>query len=701
MEKTQLSYRSKLLLLAIVLTGGPLLLFGAAVWWQNSMFRRAAIDGSQQLAHADLDHIVQNVYKLCETARIGLEHTVLQDLRTASVVLEEAGGLRQDSSTVNWAAVNQFTKAATVLTLPKAVVGRTWLGQVRDADTQVPVVDRVRKATGATSTIFQRMNTAGDMLRVATNVIGDTGERAVGSYIPAIGLDGQPNAVVAAVLRGETFAGRAFVVNTWYMAAYKPLRDAGNNIIGMLYVGVPEAVATDPLRRAIMDIRISRTGYVYVLNATGTLRGHYVVSAGGKRDGEDIWESKDTAGHLFIQEICNKALALGPAATSSHRYPWKNPADTSAYEKIAYLKYYKPWDWVLGASVPEHEAYEAVASIDRIAASGTRVLFVFAFMAVGGSCLLSFVLANRLTQRTDKIVDRLAEISQSMSRATAEVSESSEQLAADAEQQAVAVKSVGESLDDMGGMTRQNLNDSQVLVHLACEARVSADTGASRIQMLQETMSQIQSAGADVVKINRLIDEIAFQTNILALNAAVEAARAGEAGLGFAVVADEVRNLARRCAEAARETAGKIQNSMSAGQRGVAATRELAGDLGTIAGSVRQLDERVQSIERGANEQNQGIARIAAAAAVMTKGSQSSAMSAAEGANRAREFSDQARTLDSLATEIGTLFRKAGQRRRSSSGSIVKTVGEFIETAAEVQTEKTRPHLTSATQARH
>jgi methyl-accepting chemotaxis protein len=182
------------------------------------------------------------------------------------------------------------------------------------------------------------------------------------------------------------------------------------------------------------------------------------------------------------------------------------------------------------------------------------------------------------------------------------------------------------------------------------------------VQTLQQTMGQVQAAGAEVVKINRLIDEIAFQTNILALNAAVEAARAGEAGLGFAVVADEVRNLARRCADASQETSGKIQKSLAAGQQGVAAAVELTGKLDAIAGTTRQLDERVQSIALGSNEQNQGIARITEAAGVMNRGTQSNVAHAGDGADRAREFRAQADALVGLAAEISEVFGRRGGR---------------------------------------
>jgi hypothetical protein len=111
MRRITLSFRSKLIVLGTVLTGAPLVLFGAATWWQSAQFRAAAVQGSQNLAHADLDHIVQNVYRLCEEARASLERSLVENLSVASAELERAGNLHLDSgSTVSWEARNQFTK---------------------------------------------------------------------------------------------------------------------------------------------------------------------------------------------------------------------------------------------------------------------------------------------------------------------------------------------------------------------------------------------------------------------------------------------------------------------------------------------------------------------------------------------------------------------------------------------------------------
>jgi len=208
------SFRDKLLVLGIVLTAGPLLLFGSVMWRNNQQLREIAYAGCLHGAEADLDHIAEGVYRLCDDSRTALEHQVRENLYSAKVLMDQAGAMQRDTvDTVSWEARNQFTKAVSTVSLPKVSIGGTWLGQVRDTGTQVPVVDAVRKLTKATSTLFQRINSQGDMLRVATNVVGDDGKRAIGTFIPATGADGQPNPVVSTILRGDTFVGRAFVVN--------------------------------------------------------------------------------------------------------------------------------------------------------------------------------------------------------------------------------------------------------------------------------------------------------------------------------------------------------------------------------------------------------------------------------------------------------------------------------------------------------
>ncbi len=657
-HRTKLTFRNTLLVLGISLTGIPLLLFGAVMWWQNQQLRETSAGASLRAAQVDLDHTAEAVYRLCENSRTALEHDVRENLHSAKVLAQQAGGIHTAAgAAVSWAARNQFTKAASNVALPRMFAGGIWLGQVSDARAAVPVVDSVQTLTKATSTIFQRMNAAGDMLRVATNVIGDDGKRAIGTFIPATGADGTPNPVVSAVLRRETFVGRAFVVNGWYMAAYEPLLDDKKNVAGMIYVGVPEATATEPLRKAIVSTKVGNAGYIYVINATGPTRGHYVISKMGQRDGEDIWSSRDSQGSLFIQEICRKALLLKAYEKATQRYPWQNADNAAPVMRVARISYFQPWDWVIGVNIPEQEVYESVVAIDQAAHRWGIVLVAIGFAMLVASCATWYFMANGLTRRTDRIVRELNQASHAMASVSEEVSAASEGLAQDANAQAASNERVTSSLEQMGSMSQRNLDHSRMLKQLAAEARGAADGGAVQVRAMTETMNQIQASGAEVVKINKIIDEIAFQTNILALNAAVEAARAGEAGLGFAVVADEVRGLSRRCSQAAHDTSDKIQKSMGASQQGVLVTGEVAEKLQVIATNTRKLDELAQSVAAASEQQSIGINQINMASSQMSRGIQSTAANAEEGARRAGQFTAQARTIEELANELSSMFR--------------------------------------------
>src|SRR6478672_5344299 len=155
----------------------------------------------------------------------------------------------------------------------------------------------------------------------------------------------------------------------------------------------------------------------------------------------------------------------------------------------------------------------------------------------------------------------------------------SQNLASGASEQAASVEETSTSLEEMSSMIRATAENAE---KLASDARSVAATGSITMAEMTHAMAAIDSSSAEVAKIVKNIDEIAFQTNILALNAAVEAARAGEAGAGFAVVADEVRSLAQRSAAAAKETADKIEAAI-VNSRGSQCTAKVEDSLTQIA----------------------------------------------------------------------------------------------------------------------
>lgn len=367
--------RSKLIALGLVESLVPLVVVFLLVVAQQRAAVEVAGEECRRISLENLDSIARDVYTLCATQTEVLQHSVDTGLRVAGDILGREGGASLDPEvTVRWEAVDQFSQERTVVELPRFLAGDTWLGQNTSAATSSLVVDQTRALAGGNTTIFQRMNPAGDLLRVCTSVQKPDGTRAIGTYIPAMNPDGTPNPVSAAVIAGETFRGRAFVVDRWYLTAYEPIRDRAGAVIGALFFGVPLESA-EALRQAVMDIRIAETGYVYVLDS----KGNYVISAGGKRDGENILEATDSDGHRFIREIVEKAGTVRPGEIFEQRYPWKNQGEEAARMKVARCVYYEPWDWIIGASSYIDEFESAPR---HIAAEGRQNLFLL-LMVIG------------------------------------------------------------------------------------------------------------------------------------------------------------------------------------------------------------------------------------------------------------------------------------------------------------------------------
>ena len=166
---------------------------------------------------------------------------------------------------------------------------------------------------------------------------------------------------------------------------------------------------------------------------------------------------------------------------------------------------------------------------------------------------------------------------------------------------------------EIAAQTQSNATNATDASKLANVSRQTIGGQVAEIRRLNEVMQAIQQSSQQITRINKVIDEIAFQTNILALNAAVEAARAGNAGAGFAVVADEVRNLAGRAGEAAKQTSELIERSVTAVRKGVDSAAQVAQSLAGIDGQAQQVDGIVEQIARASSEQSQAISAMAQA----------------------------------------------------------------------------------------
>lgn len=253
------------------------------------------------------------------------------------------------------------------------------------------------------------------------------------------------------------------------------------------------------------------------------------------------------------------------------------------------------------------------------------------------------------------LVDNLNNVVLSIMTASTQVassagllSDSSIALSQGATEQASSVQQLTASLQEIASQTARNTSNAYKANELAQNAKKNAEVGNTQMNDMLNAMVDINTSSGSISKIIKVIDDIAFQTNILALNAAVEAARAGQHGKGFAVVAEEVRHLAARSAQAAKETTSLIENSINKVEVGTKLADATAGALAKIVHEVATAADLVDSIAIASNTQSAAIEQLNLGIMQVSQIVQNNAATSEESAAASEELSSQANQLNDI-----------------------------------------------------